>query len=430
MKEKLQRLQNRSGFGLRAVALFLLDGLANAADFAFHFWMGRVLIPSDFAVLQTLNSVSLVYTTASGVFQPVVSRFVAEARGKGQEEAVPAIFQSFLRAAFWLGLIIGALVFLFAESIGLLLNLPPWTIQISAGLILLSTLRPIAAGALQGGENFISFGFTRLALSLARIIMVFILLQAGPGLTGAVIALPFGWLVSVLFAFLLLGKSFWARSKLAPQSLVREGLKLSFYALLAYIAYMSLTSLDLIWVNQNLTGELAGAYAGLVLMRRIVALLPAVAVTVMFPRVVQSLAAGKRPTRILAQTAAIILTVSGTLSILYFIFKDQLINFIFGRAYQAGIPLLGWMGVAMIGVSLSSIWLNYYLAGKPRNFVILLALAVAFEWILLSLLAPSMQSAVIAFGVTGWLLSIAGLILFILNIGRLPRPDTPYLVSQ
>ena len=88
------------------------------------------------------------------------------------------------------------------------------------------------------------------------------------------------------------------------------------------------------------------------------------------------------------------------------------------------------MGVAMIGVSLSSIWLNYYLAGKPRNFVILLALAVGFEWMLLSLLSPSMQSAVIAFGATGWLLSIAGLILYILDIGRLPRPDTPYPVSQ
>ena len=430
MKEKLQQLQIGSRFGLQTAALFLLDGLANAADFAFHFWMGRVLIPADFAILQTLNSVALVYTTASGVFQPVVSRFVAEARGKGQDDRVPAIFQSFLRAAFWLGLTLGALVFLFAGAIGQMLNLPPWTIQISAILILFSTLRPIAAGALQGGENFISFGVARLALSLARILVVFILVRAGLGLTGAVIALPFGWLVSVLFAFLLLGKSFWARSKLASQTLLQEGIKLSFYALLAYIAYMSLTSLDLIWVNQNLTGEMAGAYAGLVLMRRIVALLPAVAVTVMFPRVVQSLAAGKSPTRILAQTAAIILTVSGTLSILYFLFDDQLMDIVFGKAYQAGVPLLGWMGLAMIGVSLSSIWLNYYLAVKPRNFVILLAIAIGIEWLLLNVFSPSMQSAVIAFGVTGWLLSIAGLALYILNIGKLPRPDTTYPVSQ
>ena len=426
----MQLSQIQSGFGVQTAALFLLDGLANAADFAFHFWMGRVLIPSDFAILQTLNSVALVYTTASGVFQPVVGRFIAEAHGKGQHNEVPAIFQSFLRAAFWLGLILSLVVFLFAGKIGQALNLPAWTIQISAAVMLFSSIRPIAAGSLQGSENFMAFGIARLALSVARIVIVFILVRAGLGLTGAVIALPFGWLVSVLCAFLLLGGSFWRRSRLSSPNLLREGAKLSFYALIAYIAYMSLMSLDLIWVNQNLSGELAGAYAGLVLMRRIVALLPGVAVTVMFPRVVRTLAERRLPTRILEQTAAIILAVSGTLSILYFLFNDQLIRIIFGRDYQAAVPLLGWMGVAMIGVSLSSIWLNYYLAEKPRNFVILLGIAVALEWTLLNLLPLSMQSAVLAFGATGWLLSVAGLVLYILHIGRLPRPDASHPVSQ
>src|SRR6185436_4764958 len=85
---------------LETTSFFILDSLTNATDFAFHFWMGRVLIPQDFAVLQTLNSVMLVYATASGVFQPVVGRFVAEARGTGKSDSIPGIFQSFLRAAF------------------------------------------------------------------------------------------------------------------------------------------------------------------------------------------------------------------------------------------------------------------------------------------------------------------------------------------
>jgi O-antigen/teichoic acid export membrane protein len=389
-----------------------------------------VLLPPDFAVLQTLNSVALVYTTASGVFQPVVSRFVAEAHSTGRSDSMPGIFQSFLRAAFWLGLILSLLVFLFAESIGHSLNLPAWTIQISAAVILFSSIRPIAAGTLQGSENFIAFGMERLALSLARLGLVFLLVRAGLGLTAAVIALPFGWLVSVLCAFLLLGRVFWARNKLASPGLLREGVKLSFYALIAYIAYMSLTSLDLIWVNQNLSGELAGAYAGLVLMRRIVALLPGVAVTVMFPRVVRALALGTSPGRILAQTAAIILAVSGTLSVLYFIFHDPLIDIIFGRGYEAAAPLLGWMGISMIGVSLSAIWLNYYLADKPRDFVILLGAAIALEWFFLNVFPASIQSAVLAFGATGWLLSLAGLVLYIFNIGRLPRRDVQRPVSQ
>src|SRR5215207_691299 len=417
--------QMQAGLGMQTAALFLLDGLANVIDFAFHFWMGRLLIPTEFAVLQTLNSIALIYNTASGVFQPVVSRFIAEARGRGQIDSVPAIFQSFLRAAFWLGMSLSVLTFIFSVGIARLINVPAWTIQISAVLVLLSTLRPIAAGALQGRENFVAFGVTRLALSLGRLILLFFLVQAGLGLTGAVIALPFGWLVSVLCAFLLLGQNFWRKIPLASSGILRTGWKLSFYALLAYLAYMSLTSLDLVWVNQNLPGELAGAYAGLVLMRRIVALLPGVAVTVMFPRVVKILAEGRPVTHILAQTAVIILAVSGIISVLYFIFSDQLISIVFGKGYQAAVPLLGWMGVAMIGVSLSSIWLNYYLAETPRNFVILLGMAVALEWSLLHLLTPSMQGAILAFGITGWLLSLAGLTLYFLTTRRLLRPLSP-----
>ena len=424
---RLSQLQ--SVLEYQTVSLFLIDGLANVIDFAFHFWMGRVLIPSDFAVLQTLNSVALVYITASGVFQPVVSRFVAEARGKGQNDSIPAIFQTFLRAAFWLGLVSAIVVLLLSSLIAQLLNLPIWTIQLSAALIFLSTLRPIAAGVLQGQENFIAFGFTRLALSLGRILLVFFVIQTGPGLRGAVLALPFGWFISVVCAFLLLQRALWGKSRATAKGFLNEGWKLSFYALLAYVAYMSLTSLDLVWVNQNLSGESAGAYASLVLLRRIIALLPGVAVTVMFPRIVKTLAGGHRPDRLLAQTAGIILAASGTLSILYFIFGEGLIANIFGKGYQAASPLLGWMGIAMIGVSLSSIWLNYFLAEKPRNFVILLGIAVGIEWLLLNLFPPSMQSAVLAFGGTGWLLTLGGLSLYVFNIGRLPPRPASHALS-
>jgi O-antigen/teichoic acid export membrane protein len=111
-------------------------------------------------------------------------------------------------------------------------------------------------------------------------------------------------------------------------------------------------------------------------------------------------------------------------------FSQQLITVIFGESYQAAIPLLGWMAIATIGISLSSIWLNYYLAEKPRNFVFLLGVAVVLEWILLHVFPPSMQSAVLAFGTTGWLLSLGGFLLYIFKIGRLPRRGASPAVSQ
>ena len=116
------------------------------------------------------------------------------------------------------------------------------------------------------------------------------------------------------------------------------------------------------------------------------------------------------------------------LTVLYFLFSNQLITIIFGDGYQAASSLLGWMGFAMIGISLSSIWLNYYLAEKPRNFVILLLAAVAFEWILLNLLPAALSFTTFAFGATGWLTAIGGLILYWSRLLR--RTSSPLRSAQ
>ncbi len=399
--------------GFQTASLFVLDGLANLIDFAFHFWMGRTLSPAEFAVLQTLNSIVLIYVTASSVFQPVLGRFVAEARGTGRAASVPTIFQSFLVAALWVGLGLTILVYVFSGPLAQWLNLPVWSIQISGLLIFLSSLRPVASGVLQGEERFLSFGFTRVLTSLGRLVLGIILVYNGFRLRGAVIAFPFGWLAGVACAFLLLGKPLWVKGGQPPEGILRQGWQLSFHALLAYIAFMSLTSLDLIWVNRTLSGNLAGAYAGLVLLRRVIALLPGVAVIVMFPRIAATLAQRRLPDRLLLGTAGIIVTASGALTLIYFFFGDGLIRIIFGAAFHAAASLLGWMGFGMIGVSLSSIWLNYYLAEKPALFVLFLCAAVALEWLLLTQLPASMPNAVLAFGATGWLLALGGLLLYL-----------------
>jgi O-antigen/teichoic acid export membrane protein len=148
-------------------------------------------------------------------------------------------------------------------------------------------------------------------------------------------------------------------------------------------------------------------------LRRVIALLPGVAVTVMFPRIAAALVQRRLPDGLLAMTAGIILAASGALTLLYFSFGDQLILNIFGAAYLPASPLLGWMGLGMVGMSLSSVWLNYYLAERPAMYVLFLSAAVGLEWILLTLLAPSMANATLAFGITGWSLTFAGLILYL-----------------
>jgi O-antigen/teichoic acid export membrane protein len=197
--------------------------------------------------------------------------------------------------------------------------------------------------------------------------------------------------------------------------LARRGWNLSVHALLAYLAFMSLAGLDLIWVNRELGGDQAGVYAGLVLLRRVVALLPGAAVTVMFPRIAACLAAGRLPDRLLANTAGVIFAACGALTAVFFLAAPVILTHVFSPVYSNAAPLLGWMALGMTGMAASSIWLNYYLAEKPAAYISFLFIGVALETVLLISLPAGLGSGVLAFGVTGWSLALAGLGLYLVK---------------
>ena len=65
----------------QVILLFLIDMGTNVVDYAFHFYLGWVLQPTDFAIVQTVNSALLVAVTVFGMNQPAVARLVATAAG-------------------------------------------------------------------------------------------------------------------------------------------------------------------------------------------------------------------------------------------------------------------------------------------------------------------------------------------------------------
>ncbi len=59
------------------IFLLVVDAITNLIDYLFHAYLGHALIPAEFAIVQTLNSLILILMTTFGVLQPVVARFVA-----------------------------------------------------------------------------------------------------------------------------------------------------------------------------------------------------------------------------------------------------------------------------------------------------------------------------------------------------------------
>jgi O-antigen/teichoic acid export membrane protein len=350
-----------------------------------------------------------------------MARFAAEAEAAPAAESLVAgaqshvIFQRLFRYCTFLGLILTGLVWWARYPVAEWLNVPAAAVGLGSTMMLLILLRPVVSGMLQGREQFVALGSTRTIHAVGRFAAAVILVGlGGGGALAAIAAFPIGTILAILAGLLFLGLAVWRPGVPPPSALWGHALRLSAAAFVASAAYMSMTNSDLIWVNRAFPGETAGVYASAALLRRVIALLPGAVLVVMYPRVVARVANRQVPDSILWKTAAIVCASTVLLTGFYFAFGPAIVQLAFGQAYTAAAPLLGWMGVGMLGYGLGSVWMNLFLATKPLPFVSLLAALALLQHGLLALVRDNVQQAVAIFLAGGWVLALGGLLIYVL----------------
>jgi O-antigen/teichoic acid export membrane protein len=409
LNQRLTPAMRQAGF------LFGVDMVTNVTDYAFHLFLAWSLAPADMAIVQTVNSVLIVVITAFAVLQPVVARFVAEAAADSQSETTPrAIFQAYFGQSIGLAALLLVIILIARRPIANWLNVPLLAATIASFMVLLAVIRPVVMGMLQGLQRFIAFGVTRASYALSRLAATLLLVGLlGGGAIGGVIAIPLGGLAALAVGLILLGSRVWQRSNGVPTSLIWQGWRLSLAALFAYTAFVGLQNNDLIWVNRTFEPDVAGAYAAVVVLRRVLAVLPGALLVILYPRIVTRLQTGRLPDKLLLVTGAVILLINLTVTAIYFIFGRWIVDFMFGPEYQISIQLLGWMGIAMTGFGLAAIWLNLSLATRPWPYVAMLVTILIAQTIFLAGRALTVQSVALVFGLSGWALALGGLALYL-----------------
>lgn len=398
-----------------------VDMVTNLTDYLFHIYLGWALVPGDFAIVQTVNAALLIVVAAVGVMQPVVARYLAVS-GNGQpaaplDAAERGLFQTFFRQSVFLGVLALAVILILREWLAQWLNVPVVAVVLAGGMVLISLLRPVVAGVLQGRHRFVAFGATRATFALGRLSLAILLLGvfAGGALAG-VATLPLGALLALVVGLLFLGREVWQRGTPAASSVVWAGWRLSLAALVAYTAYMALQGLDLIWVNRVFPGVPAGGYATAVTLRRIPAVLPGAVLVILYPRIVATVKSGRLPDRLLMKAGAVITASNLLITTLFFVAGPLIVRLMFGVEYAAAGPLLGWMGVAMCGFGIGAIWLNLFLATRPWPFVLWLALVVGGQLWLLSAWPGNLFQVAQVFIISGWLVALGGLVLYLVRL--------------
>lgn len=408
-------VQQSSPVARQAAFLWGIDLFANAADYGYHLYLGRALSPGDFAAVQSINAALLVLITASGVLQPVMARLVAEAGAP-----IPAVspqlrdrFQYYFVRALWVGVPVTALTFGWRQSLASWLNVPAPVVAAASAMGILALMRPLFGGFLQGAGRFFGFGLLRILQAVGRLVVGVLLVALGLGAAGAVAALPLGATLAVLAGLILLGPQIWQPARSHKAESAWKGSHLSMHALVAYIAFMVALNADLIWVNRVFPPETAAGYAASVLLRRAISLLPGAVVVILFPRVARLYASGRRPDGATLKALALVLGITSLATAGYAVLGGPFTRLTFGAAFEpVAARWLGWMGVAMVGYGLGTVWMNVFLASQPRPFVLLLGLIAAGQIFAYATWHTDLAQIVTIFGLSGWGLALGGALLY------------------
>ena len=105
---------------------------------------------------------------------------------------------------------------------------------------------------------------------------------------------------------------------------------------------------------------------------------------------------------------AAVIVVCGGIALIYFLFADVIVEITLGPEYQVDGQLLGLVGLAMLLLSLSNVWLNYFLSTERTRFVYLIGLAIILQAGLMVAFHEELWQLPAAMIVSGVWLTLAG----------------------
>lgn len=388
--------------------------IAYGLDYLFNLVIGRMLTPVEFSIVVALAGVGQVLVVSSRVIQTVVTRYIARFQaGDEADGRIASFFQSMFRASWrwgslaWLVLIFLSwplAAFLQIEEIG--------PVEALAAATLLMVVRPVVGGTLQGLQQFSALSAVQITQALLRLLIGALLVWLGWGAFGAMLSLPLASAVALIVGWLLLDSVVKRKTAVHHQVDLREMFRYSTYTAAGLIGYALLINMDAILVRRLFDPVMAGNYSAAITLGKVIQFFPVAIIMILFPKAARRQAAHQGAGNILLLAMGIVGLVCGGIALIYGLFPEPIVNLVLGSEYQVEGLVLGLVGLAMLLLSLSNVWLNYFLSTEWTYYVYLIGLGIVLQLGTMILFHDELWQMPAAMVVTGLWLNLAGLIIF------------------
>ncbi len=361
----------------RTTAIYYIGNFGlNVFRYFFHLILLRFLAPAEYG--EFLSYLSLIYLLSipTGTIASVVTKFVAEFKGKNDKMSVNLFFYYLLRVVSPFTLSLGLALIIFAAPLASVFKAHPAAFIVLGFSVFISLYQTIISSYLAAFQKFIPQTIIGLLGVLLTIGLSLVFIYLGWGATGAVI----GQLLSVVITTLI--TFFNIKSSIYPK---REVKKIPQFSLSGFTGYsfiytlgtLSLISTDVLLVRAFFDPHISGLYSSLSILGRMILFGLSPLIALVLPIVSHRHAAKITTLPIFLKLGSIILLFGLIGAGIFTLFPTFIIQVLSGSAYLAAAPFLGYFAFSMVFFALSQFIVSYLLAiGRPQSTFFLLAATI------------------------------------------------------
>lgn len=340
------------------------SGLTTAVNLAYNILVAQFLGPKGFGHATVVYTLLTVLSGITLSFQIISTKLVAQ---QASPEAMSAVYRWFHGAAWACGLFIAALLLIFRVGISSYLNLPD---PLLVALLALGAAFYIPLGSRRG---FIqgTYGFRSLATNLVlegivRLCGSFLLILAGFGVRGVIAANAAAIAVAYFAAAPKLAQRI--PNPISTSFAIRE----TCYALVFFSGQVLINNSDIVLVKHFFPAKLAGIYAAIAMVGRVIFSFSSAVVNTTFPLVAGTRDEERKDLRVIATALLLVFGIGSILAFGLCITPAWMWTALFGSGFEiAGgnsLPgLLALYALTTVIYSLSVVIITFEMSYKIAN---------------------------------------------------------------
>jgi len=397
-----------SELGKGAIILFVMMNFANLLNFIFHFAMGRMLGPEDYGIFAVLMSLLYIYSIPIESIQNLISKYTTKLNLEKNYGKIKYLMIKSLKKGFISGL--GVFIILIPVSffISKFLNINFWLIIIANCFIFSAFSIPITRGILQGRKKFGVFGGSIVIESIIKmsfgVLLVLLGFKVFGAILGVIVSVFFGIIISVYFNRDLF--------KIKTENVkFKEIYSKSIPYFITTIVVLLVFSLDIILAKRFFSPEIAGKYAVLSMLGKMIFFATISIGKAMFPLTSEKSDNGEDSKKLFWKSMLMILFICISAVLAFAIIPKFIILILYGSQYIDMAGFLVYSAIAFSFLALSNLMLIYGLSTNKLRKSGFLFVFLLIEITLLSLFHENIFEYILAFMFSNIVMFIGSLFL-------------------